>query len=200
MVNLPNIKIIGLTGMSGAGKSTVCGFLAQRDFYIIDCDKIARETAQDRDFLNEIKRRFPENILNAEGFLNREITAKIIFNDDTMLKLYNRIIFPFIVYRIISEIRSSNKDIVLDAPTLFESKLDMICTDTVGVTAHRDVCAERIVLRDKITNEHAYERLSVQHSDEFFKTRCGHIIESSGGLEEVVSQTEKIAEKLKGRI
>lgn len=196
MVNLPNIMITGLTGMSGAGKSTVCGIFARHGFRIVDCDAIARQTAKDRAFLDEIKKRFPENVLTEEGFLNRELTAKIIFNDSSMLELYNRIIFPYIVYGVVSEIKSGGKDVVLDAPTLFESGLDIICTNIVGVTARRDVCAERVVLRDKITREQAYERLSAQHDEEFFKRRCVYIIESSGDLTDVAAQTGKIIENL----
>lgn len=200
MVNLPNIMIIGLTGMSGAGKSTACEVFRQRGFAVIDCDKIARETAGNRDFLNELQSRFPENLLNADGSLNRGITAKTIFTDNGKRKLYNQIIFPYIIYEVIREIRSAGGDVLIDAPTLFDAGLEMICTETVGVTASSETCARRITKRDGITPERALERLSAQRGEEFFKKRCDHIIENNGELSDFADRAEKITNKLKGRI
>lgn len=198
MVNLPNIKIIGLTGMSGAGKSTVCGVFARRGFKIIDCDGVSRETAQDCVFLNELQSRFPEKLLNANGSLNRVATANLIFNDKAKLRLYNQIIFPYIVYKIMRETDVAGYDVILDAPTLFDSGLDMICTAIVGVTASLKQCAERITLRDGITYERALERLSAQRSEEFFKQNCDYIIENNGELVFLTKNVEKIVNELKG--
>ena len=200
MVNLPNIMIIGLTGMSGAGKSTVCEVFRRRGFSVIDCDKIAWEVADDRDFLNELQSRFPVSVLKDDGTLDRAVTAKAIFGDEEMRKLYNRIIFPYIIYRIIREIRSADGDVLLDAPTLFDAELEMICTATVGVTASPDICVQRIVERDGITPERAAERLSAQYGAEFFTKHCDHIIENNGTVEEFIEQAERITDNLKGRI
>ena len=200
MVNLPNIKIIGLTGMSGAGKSTVCEVFRRRGFSVIDCDKLAWEVAADRDFLNELQRRFPVSVLNADGSLDRAATAKAIFSDDGKRKLYNQIIFPYIIYKIIREIRSADGDILLDAPTLFDAELEMICTAVIGVTASAEICAKRITERDNITPERAAERLSAQYGAEFFKKHCDHIIENNGTVEELIERAEKMTDNLKGRI
>lgn len=200
MVNLPNIMITGLTGMSGAGKSTVCEVFARRGFYVIDCDEIARETARDGDFLRELQSRFPEKLLREDGSLDRELTAKAIFNDGEKLVLYNRIIFPYIVYGIMQEIKAAGRDVILDAPTLFDSGLDMICSNVVGVTADREKCAERITDRDGITREMALERLSAQRGEEFFRERCGYIIENNGAPAELYENAERITDKLKGKL
>ena len=200
MVDLPNIKIIGLTGMSGAGKSTVCDVFRRRGFSVTDCDKIAWEVAADRDFLNELQSRFPVSVLKDDGTLDRAATAKAIFGDEGMRKLYNRIIFPYIIYRIIREIRSADGDVLLDAPTLFDAELEMICTATVGVTASPEICIQRIVERDKITPERAAERLSAQYGAEFFTEHCDNIIENNGTVEEFIEQAERITDNLKGRI
>lgn len=197
MVNLPNIKIIGLTGMSGAGKSTVCEVFAKRGFSVINCDRIAMETASDRDFLNELQDRFPDNLLNGDGSLDRAATAKVIFTDDSKRALYNQIIFPYIIYRIIREIRSAGSDVLLDAPTLFDAGVDMICTAIVGVTADTELCAKRITKRDSISPERAAERLSAQHGAEFFKEHCDLIIENNGTAEELIERAEKITDELK---
>lgn len=200
MVNLPNIKIIGLTGMSGAGKSTMCEVFRKRGFSVIDCDKIAWEVAGDRDFLNELKIRFPVSVLNGDGSLDRAATSKAIFGDDGKRKLYNQIIFPYIIYKIIREICSADGDVLLDAPTLFDAGLEMICTATVGVTAIAEICAKRITERDGITPERAAERLSAQRESEFFKEHCDHIIENNGTIEDFIKRAERITDNLKGRI
>lgn len=200
MVNLPNIKIIGLTGMSGAGKSTVCGLFALKGHKIIDCDGIARKTAQNPAFLEELQSRFPERLLNADGSLNRAKTAGVIFSDSAKLELYDRIIFPYIVYDVIREIRVSESDVALDAPTLFESGLDMLCTDIVGVIADREVCAERITLRDGISRDSARARLKAQWDGDFFRERCGFIIENNGDLSDFVKTAEELTDRMKGAL
>ncbi len=186
--------------MSGAGKSTVRGVFAERGFFIIDCDSLSRSAASNRDFLNELQNRFPEKLLNADGTLDRAVTAKLIFTDGEKRRLYNQIIFPYIVYSVIQQVKQSGENVLLDAPTLFESGLDMICAKTVGVIADREICADRITRRDGITRERALERLSAQRGQEFFKSRCDYIMENNGGLSELERKAEKIAEQLKGTL
>lgn len=200
MEHLPNIKIIGLTGMSGAGKSTVCGLFALKGHMIIDCDGIARKTARNPAFLDELQSRFPERLLNADGSLDRAKTAELIFSDSAKLEFYDRIIFPYIVYDVIREIKIAKNDVVLDAPTLFESGLDMLCTDIVGVIADREVCAERITLRDGISRDSARARLSVQRDGDFFRERCGFIIENNGEFPNFAKAAEELIDRMKGTL
>lgn len=198
MVNLPNIMIIGLTGQSGAGKSTVCKVFAESGFDIIDCDVIARKTAENSRFLGEISQRISENLLNSDGTLNRTATAKLIFTDEEKRAQYQRIIFPYIINKIMCAIKSAKSNVLLDAPTLFESELEMVCNKIVSVTANPDKCAERIMERDKITSEQAHERLFSQHSSEFFKERSDYNIENNGTLRELIDRTAEIIDKMKG--
>lgn len=186
--------------MSGAGKTTVCEVFRKCGFSVTDCDKIARGVADDRSFLNELQSRFPVNLIGGDGSLDRAATAKAIFSDDSKRRLYNQIIFPYIVYGIIREIRAADGDVLLDAPTLFDAGLEMICTATVGVTASPEICAQRIVKRDKIAPERAAERLSAQRDAEYFKEHCDHIIENNGAIDELTERAERITDKLKGRI
>ena len=196
MFDLLNIKIIGLTGMSGAGKSTVSGMFRESGFSVIDCDDIARNAAKKPEFLAEIGSRFSQELIRPDGSLDRPAVAKLIYNDEASRDKYQRIIFPYIIYDIIQNIRGSENAVMLDAPTLFEAKVDMICTEILSVCADKDVCAKRIAQRDSISYESAAERLSAQHSAEFFKDRSDHFIMNDSTRDELRRKTEVIISRI----
>lgn len=200
MVDLPNIMIIGLTGMSGAGKSTMSMLFGLNGFHIINCDRIAYQTAKNPVFLEELQSRFPERLLNDDGTLDRAATAALIFSDKPKLELYDRVIFPYIGYEVMRQIKEAKGDVVLDAPTLFESGLDMLCTEIVGVIADIDNCVERITERDGISPESARARLSSQNDGEFFRQQCGIIIENNGDYLDFHDNAEKLIKQMKGTL
>ena len=197
MLDLPNIKIIGLTGMSGAGKSTVSEMFRERGFSVIDCDDIARNAAKKPEFLTEIGSRFSQRLIRSDGSLDRPEVAKLIYNDKASRDKYQRIIFPYIIYDIIERIKASEGDVMLDAPTLFESKIDMICTEIVSVCADERVCAQRISQRDGISYESALERLSAQHNARFFNDNSDHFIVNDGTREDLCDKTDVIINKIR---
>lgn len=189
-------NIIGLTGMSGSGKSTVCGVFRERGFSVVDCDVIARKTAEYPAFLNEISERFSDKMLNPDGSLNRPGVARLIYHDENAKEKYQRIIFPYIIYNVIREIKNSDRAVLLDAPTLFESKLDMICSKIVSVCADKSICAGRIAVRDNITLEQAQSRISAQHNAEFFYENSDYCITNDGAVEELGGKAEKIIDMI----
>lgn len=198
-MNLPKNMIIGLVGNSGAGKSTVCGMFSRRGFSVIDCDVIARKVADNEDFLCELDDRFPENLRNPDGSLDRALTASVIFTDSEKRGLYNRIIFPYIIYNVISGIKQAGGDVLLDAPTLFEAGLDIICTAVVSVTAERGICWERIRQRDNLSPEQAENRLLSQKNAEFFKRFSDYNIENNGTREQLFRSADLVIDELKGK-
>ena len=199
MENPQKIRIIGLTGQSGAGKSTVRGVFEENGFAVIDCDDVARKIASKSAFLNEVAERFGRDILNADGTLDRVKTAAIIYNDKQKYAEYCGIIFPYITYDIMRQIERFDKDVLLDAPTLFEAGIDGLCTEIISVTADFELCAERISKRDKITLEKARERLSSQHGADFFREHSDFVIENNGSEKELYDKAQAIIVKLKGR-
>lgn len=199
MENPQKIRIIGLTGQSGAGKSTVRGVFEENGFAVIDCDEVARKIASKSAFLNEVAERFGRDILNADGTLDRVKTAAMIYNDKQKNAEYCGIIFPYITYDIMRQIECFDKDVLLDAPTLFEAGIDGLCTEIISVTADFELCAERISKRDKITLEKARERLSSQHGADFFREHSDFVIENNGSEKELYDKAQAIIVKLKGR-
>lgn len=199
MENPQKIRIIGLTGQSGAGKSTVRGVFEENGFAVIDCDDVARKIASKCTFLNEVAERFGSDILNSDGTLDRVKTAAMIYNDKAKYTEYCGIIFPYITYDIMRQIERSDKNILLDAPTLFEAGIDGLCTEIISVTADFELCAERISKRDKITLEKAKERLSSQHGVDFFREHSDFVIENNGSENELYDKAQAIIDKMKGR-
>ena len=196
-----NIYTVGLTGMSGAGKTTACRVFAENGFTVIDCDTVARKVVEKgRPALREIAEYFPDGILTTAGELDRKKLGGIVFGDREKLDALNRIIYPYIIYYIVSGMMNSARNggtlILLDAPTLFESGADMLCDRIVSVTADTESCAARIMRRDGLTAEQAAKRLSSQHSAGYYKERSDFSAENTGTAEEFSAVIAGIARRI----
>lgn len=174
------MKIIGVTGSSGAGKSTVCAILKEKYLaYIIDADKIAKELSKKGSmYLNSITQYFGIEILNEAGELKRKELANIIYEDDKKREALNNLTFTYVVKEIEEEINKLKNEelIVIDAPLLFESNLDKICDIVIGVIANKKDKIERICKRDNIDVDLAKKRLNIQITDEYLKENADYII------------------------
>lgn len=181
--------------MSGAGKSTVSGVFGERGYDIVDCDGICRGIAEREDFLREVAEKISPRLVASDRKLDRKLTAQLIFGDERKRELYNRIIYPYVTYEVIGKIRQARR-VLLDAPTLFEARLEGICTHIAAVVADIEICVNRIALRDKIPEEAARARLSAQHSADFFRRSSDFIIENNGSKELLIESANKIIEQL----
>ena len=159
--------IVGLTGQTGAGKSTVTEAFAEKGFVVIDCDALTRELQTRPEVLSMLSQAYGPQILKEDGSLDRRMLAAIAFSEPKQTEKLGTLMFPPIKAEIDVQIKlaeaSGKKNILLDAPTLFESGLDKICTRKVSVIAAEDVRRERIIRRDGITEEEAVRRMSAQH-------------------------------------
>lgn len=198
------VYITGLTGMSGAGKSTAARIFAESGFEVIDCDLVARTVVEKgRPALAEIAETFPEGVITPEGELDRRKLAGIVFSDREKLGRLNDLIYPYITYRIICEITAhaarGGRLVMLDAPTLFESGADRLCDTVVSVVGDREHCMERIMKRDGLTPEQAEQRLSSQHGAEFYREHSEFCIENNGTGTEFEALVSDTARRLAGR-
>lgn len=193
------VKVIGLTGMSGAGKSTACKVFKSEGFSIIDCDLICRDIVEKgKPCLLEITQEFGDAVLKEDGSLDRAETGRIIFFDSGKRHLLNGIMYPYVSYIVIKTIIGMDKGfVVLDAPTLFESGIDSICDIIVSVVADREVLLDRIESRDFISREQAENRLASQHDIEYFSERSDHLIENNGSSEEFFRTLMKTIKRIK---
>ena len=192
--------IIGLTGSSGAGKSAAAASFANKGFFVIDYDKLAREIYKKGEpCLIELTKHFGNDIIDEHGNVMRQKLGDIVFANKHKLKLLNSIAMKHILQK--SEIiieQNKHKDIVLDAPLLFEAGLNLKCNKTIAIIADVDVQLERIVKRDGISDQTAKGRLKSQHSNEFFAKNCDYCISNNATPSELEKALENLLEILYG--
>lgn len=167
--------IVGLTGPTGAGKSSASAICKSLGIKHIDCDIIARKaTEKGEKGLLAVVNAFGEDILNTDGTLNRKALAEKAFKDSDSTELLNKTLLPIIHEMVLSEINCDK--VLLDAPTLFESGVDKICHKTVAVLSDKEIRLKRILARDNITKEQALLRINAGKPDDFYKEKCDYVI------------------------
>lgn len=189
------VTVVGLTGQSGAGKSTASGIFESLGIPVINCDDISRKVSEFPEFLSEVEKAFP-GCTDENGLKRREFSA-LIFNDREKLGRYGEIIFPLIKKELFKEIKRlascGEKVVILDAPTLFESGVDSICSAVVSVIAPLDIKIKRILERDGIPVELAQSRLSIQFDEKFFSERSDWVIVNDGDFSALRESVSKVA-------
>lgn len=202
MNSLDGVRIVGLTGQTGAGKSTVSKIFAENGFVIIDADKIARQVMQKGSpCLAELTDCFTSAIIDKNGELNRKILAATVFSDRQKLEMLNTITYPYITGEILREIRRHSYKgenlIVLDAPTLFESHADDFCELIISVIADAEERSGRIIARDGLTDEQALNRMKSQHDEQFFIENSDFIINNNKDLDNIYAVAQEVAVQVK---
>lgn len=187
--------VIGITGSSGAGKSTICEVLEIKyNVKVINADKIAKKLSKKgTNYINDIVAKFGTDILDKEGELKRRKLAEIIYNDEAKRQELNDCTFKYIKEEIKKEIKNDKKVYVIDAPLLFECELNEICDKIIGVISRKELQLDRIVARDNIDYESAEKRLRAQEDNEFYIRNCDRIIENNNDLAYIEQEIEKLA-------
>lgn len=182
--------IIGLTGPTGAGKSLISNLFKKYDFALIDADEVSRQiVSKGSSCLKWLEVEFGSKILNPDKTLNRKILAKLAFENKENLKKLNNITHPYIINRIknllASYDKSDIKNIVIDAPLLFESYLDKLCDKTISVLADKNSRLQRIIKRDNISLDLAMLRISAQNEADYYINKADYTINTGCTLEEL---------------
>ena len=173
--------IIGLTGKTGAGKTTVASYLKEKGCYIIDGDIIARQiTEKGSEILPVLQKAFGDDILDENGCLIRKSLAQRAFSSKENTNLLNSITHPEIKRRCEKEIAFAEdngyKVAVIDAAAILEGDCKDLCEKIVVVHADKDTRLERILKRDAITKEQAMTRINAQKDDEYYFSQADIII------------------------
>ena len=212
--------VIGITGSSGSGKTTVCEIISKNyNSKIIKADEIAKELSQKgKLYYEDIIKKFGIEILLENGEIDRKKLADIIYNDNSKREELNELTFKYVCEEIKKEIKAEqnentqsqmkenfklrenyNKEadreklIIIDAPLLLEAKLDSICDTTIAVISkNKQAQIERILNRDGIDKNVAIARMNAQKTNEFYAKNCDYEIINDGDMTDLEKQVKEV--------
>ena len=194
------MKILGLTGGSGTGKSAACTAFARLGCGVIDADATYRTLCDTCEpMLKEIQNVFGD-VFSTDGKLDRKKLGAIVFSDAQKLQQLNAITHPYIRQAARDAFAAYSKRgcllCIYDAPVLFEGQMETLCDKTCAVLAARNTRIARIVARDAITEEYAALRIDAQKDDVFYRERCDYVVQNDADLDTLYTQVRKIYEDM----
>ena len=195
------MRVIGITGGIGSGKSTVSNYLREKGIYIIDADKISRDlTKKDGEALPFIREAFGDSVFNFDGTLNRKKLSDIVFKDKEKLSILQSFTTDVVNMKMKNEVEvlkmEGEKDIVvLDIPLLFETGDQEFCDETWLVTCDNEKRIERVAKRDSIEAESIRNRILNQMPDDKKKKLATYIIDNNSNLENLYKQIDILLQK-----
>ena len=194
------MKILGLTGGSGTGKSAACTAFARLGCGVIDADATYRTLCDTCEpMLKEIQNVFGD-VFSTNGKLDRKKLGTIVFADAQKLQQLNAITHPYIRQAARDAFAAYSKRgcllCIYDAPVLFEGQMETLCDKTCAVLAARNTRIARIVARDAITEEYAALRIDAQKDDAFYRERCDYVVQNDADLDTLYTQVRKIYEDM----
>ena len=193
---------VGLTGSIAVGKSFVLSVLAKLGCHVLDADATAREVvAPGTPGLKAVVDAFGDDILNADGTLDRAKLAAVVFADEAKRMQLNSILHPFIIQAQDEQMRGWEKEdphgiAVVDAALMIESGGYRRFDKLVVVHCRPEVQLERLMTRDAISREEAEQRMGAQMQQEDKKKYADFLIDTSEGFEDTRRQTESLFQKL----
>jgi len=193
---------VGLTGSIGVGKSFVTSIFAELGCHVLDADQTAREVVMPgAPGLNAITTEFGEEILNADGTLNRKQLGAVVFADETRRQRLNHILHPFIIARQDEIMRDWEREDpngigLIDAALMIESGGYQRFDKLIVVHCRPEVQLERLMLRDKLSREEAQRRIDSQMSQEEKQKFADYLIDTSDGFESTRAQSVEIYNQL----
>ena len=196
------MKIIGLTGGIGSGKSTVARSLQEHGFPIVDADLIAREIVEPgQPALAELAKEFGEDILNADGSLDRGLLASRAFTTKDTTQRLNDITHPRINQRtqeLFDEARENGAEAVIyDMPLLIDKGLHKDMDATIVVHAAEHVRLERLTTKRGLDIDDVRRRINAQIDDETRKQHADILLDNNGTEEDLTQQIAQAVDKIK---
>ena len=187
--------IVGLTGLSGSGKSTAAKFFRDKGACVIDCDALAHLALCSDSVKEELKREFGSSIFDENGEVSRKALGAIVFSDSEKLKKLNGIVHPVVCSEALGIIADSGARLsVIDGSELEASGIDEKCRHIIVISARRDIRLSRIIKRDSIPAGNAQRRIDAQRP----YSKKAIIVENNGGTEELYSRLSLIYNEIMG--
>ena len=187
--------ILGITGGTGCGKTTLLREVEKRGGLVLDCDAVYHELlTRDTALLRAIEGRFPGVVENGE--LQRKKLGTIVFADEQALLDLNAITHGAIRAEIVRRLAQKPALAAIDAIALFEGGLFELCDTCVAVCAPEEHRVERLMKRDGITREYALSRIRAQKSEGWFRSVCDHTLYNDGTRAEFEEKCRAFLDKL----
>lgn len=194
------MKIIGITGSSGSGKSTVTHILEKElKAKVINADEIVKQMQiQGSKYFEKIVELFGIDVIKEDGTLNRRKLAEIIFQDKVQKEKLDNLTYKYVVEKIKQQVNMAEEGyVIIDAPLLIESKLNEICNVVIAVVSKKEEQVKRICERDNIEENKAKLRIEAQMDNEFYKKNADYVVENNGGnYDELVGRIRKLVQEL----
>ena len=165
--------VLGLTGGTGAGKTSALRAIESLGGTVIDCDQVYhRMLTEDEDLRRDIHNAFP-SAFTRDGVLGRQKLGQEVFSDKERLAQLNEIVYCHIIPELRRMLEEGTGDLfAIDAINLLEAGVDQLCDRTVAITAPAELRVRRIMARDGITEQYARLRISAQKPDEYYRGKC----------------------------
>ena len=192
------MKVIGICGGSGSGKTEALRILAADGMPTLNCDAVSQQVMQPGSVCcRELCEAFGTELLREDGSLDRRRLFALTFNDPEKLQTLNRITHFHILRQVDAwlDAHRSSPAVAVEAPLLFESGLDKRCDAIVLITADRAGKLARLAERDGLSADDASLRLSRQLDDAYLAARCDRVVENNGSLAQFA---EKLREAVGG--
>jgi len=195
------MKVVGLTGGIGSGKSTVANMLAELGAYIIDADELARRIVEPgQPAWKEIEKNFGGQILNPDQTLNRKKMAEIVFANPEARKKLESITHPRIGEEMMRELEKAKKEqrklVVFDAALLIESAAANRLKPLIVVSADEDLRVKRVCGRDRCCAEDVRARIRNQVPDSKRREKADFVIENNGDIDQLREGVSELYRKL----
>lgn len=193
--------ILGITGGSGTGKTTVSNILSNYGVDIIDCDLVAKKIVEpNMPAHNEISDCFGKEYINEDKSLNRKKLAHLVFNSPDMLLKLNEITHKYVMEYIDLYIKNSSSEIVgIDAAALIESGIYKKCDFIISVLADKDTRITRIINRDNISYSEALERIKAQKSNEYYIEKSHYILYNNTNTDDINNRIIEIIKDIRSK-
>ena len=177
------MKRIGITGPTGAGKTTALGALEDLGAWVIDADRVYHDLlANSAPLRAALADRFGPAILDGEGRVDRKALGAVVFGDPEALADLNDVTHRFILAEIDRQIAQAKAEgrpaAAIDAIALIESGLGETCDAVVGILAPKELRVRRIMAREGIGEDYARRRVEAQQGDGFYRAHCGYLLEN----------------------
>ncbi len=175
--------IIGITGGTGSGKTTVLRLFKKLGAYALDADEVYHDLLRGGGELTvAIAARFPNALV--DGRIDTKRLGREVYNNPEALAELEKITHGFVLTEFEKRLQEANADgyvsAVIDAIALFESGSNRMCDAVIGVLAPAEIRISRIAARDNIDIQYAQMRINAQKKDEYYREHCDYILENSG--------------------